>query len=139
MIHNTKELRVNHISYPNLHNIIFIGLVLVYSFFYLMWYSIQVIQQEFVIIYFYLFVSVKQLCSLLKHRTYDDSKPLIFFILMIRRTRWHAFQLDWSKLIFRCLYMNRPFLIQNGSHMHCKGEKWRQLDSGREGFDEDAK
>ena len=46
----------------------------------------------------------------LRYETSDIySKPYIFRILMIRRTRWHAFQLDWSKLIFRSLYKSAIF------------------------------
>ena len=67
-----------------------------------------------------------------KHRTY--SKPYFLRILMIRRTRWHAFQLDWSKLIFRSLYKSAFFKFEMAAI--CKRKKWRQLDSGRGGFED---
>ena len=55
--------------------------------------------------------------SVTKHRTYI--KPYIFRILMIRRTRWHAFQLDFSIPVKNGI--NRSFWIRNGSHI-CKGK-----------------
>ena len=40
--------------------------------------------------------------------------------IMIRRTRWNVFQLDWSKLISRSLYKS-VIWIRNGSHC----SKWK--------------